>query len=82
MLPSYYWKALHMPSGEYLCNNSSGTTLHTSFQGNKFQSSQQLREFITNSKPKLVKGPQIISFDKEDFQLQKYRVQITQTELL
>ncbi len=77
----YYWKALHMPSGEYLLNHISGSILHTNRIGSKWQDGEELKKLLLRRKSpfKQVKGPQTISFDKKDFELQQYFVTLHKT---
>ena len=74
-MQTYYWKVKHIPSQEYLLRNSTGTTLHTNQIGAKFTSVRDVNEYL-DKEYKVVKGPQSISFERNDFLIEKYMVSL------
>lgn len=75
-MPTYYWKALHLPSDQYLINRFSGSTLHTNRVGSKWQYVHELEQVLRNPINQFVKGPQTIKFDIDDWELQEFIVSL------
>ncbi len=79
MEPQYYWKALHLPSDQYLVNHISGSILPTSVSGSKWYNKTELEYILKRKVNKFVKGPQIIGFEREDWELQQFKVTLHKT---
>ncbi len=78
-MTTYYWKAHHIPSDQWLVNHIAGGILHTNRIGSKWDKRQTLERILKRKINKFVKGPQTIKFEKEDWELQQYVVSLRKT---
>lgn len=78
MKKQMYYKALHKPSQHFVKNSISGSTLHVNNIGSKWYKKETLEKILDSGKFKYVKGSTVISFEREDFEVQEYSVSLSQ----